>query len=377
MAVSGLESHIGASSETLNNALEDLGKDKYNVKDNADSAARRWLDAQQQQHGSPQQAGDVHPFFAFEPQLESTSTFTSQYPSLPDPDPTSGWNTIAHAHQMPSPPNSVASPPSSWPPFGYQQQPPVHNILTDIYPDTRFQYGQNTPPDDEFNNVFTSTEQPESPSNPNDHSLSASEKKRKRYSASTSSKDSPSKRSRKYGRSTDSSNGQAPSGVEEVRRSKFLERNRIAASKCRQKKKEWTQNLENRAREQAKENQSLRMMLDSLRDEMLFLKTEMLKHTTCSCEEIQVWVKSGAGSLVTSPIVKAEHSPINSAPTSRRGSFSSRGSECHIEESTSPHHQASQPTKSPELQKLEGLLMNQLVHDTSDRGIANTLQAAM
>ncbi|KAL8942994.1 MAG: hypothetical protein Q9216_001350 [Gyalolechia sp. 2 TL-2023] len=375
MAVSGLEPRAGVSSEILN-GVEDLGKDKYINSDNAGFAARRWLD-EQQHHGNPEQADDVHPLFAFEPQLEFIPTSTSQYPSLPELHSPPGWNTVAH--QMPSPPNSAASPPSSWPPFGYQQQQPVHNILTDIYPDTKVQYGQSTPPDDDFNNVFTSTEQPQPipGANANDRSQSASEKKRKRNSASTSSKGSPPKRSRKYVRSADSSNGQDPSGVQEIRRSKFLERNRIAASKCRQKKKEWTHNLENRARELAKENQSLRMMLDSLRDEMLFLKTEMLKHTTCGCEEIQGWAKSGAGSLATSPVIKAEHSPINSAPTSRRGSFSSRGgSENHNDEPTAPHHQASQPPKSPEMQKLEGLLINQLARDTSDQGMANILQAA-
>lgn len=253
----------------------------------------------------------------------------------------------------------------------------MHNILTDIYPNTGLQYGQNTPPDDEYNNnVFASIEQPQAMPTHNCHSPSTAEKKRKRHSASTASKDAPPKRSRKYGRSIDSSNGQAPSGVEEVRRSKFLERNRIAASKCRQKKKEWTQNLENRARELAKENQSLRMMVESLRDEMLFLKTEMLKHTTCSCVDIQGWVSSGAGSHATSPRIKTEHSPINSAPTSRRGSFSSGGGAFHDDETTSPHHQPLRSSKSPEMQKLEGLLLDQLVHDTSDQGIANTLQAA-
>ncbi|KAL9023866.1 MAG: hypothetical protein Q9196_006920 [Gyalolechia fulgens] len=362
MALSCLESHIGPSSETVNNLWDDLGKDKYKDKDSASSDARRWLVAQQQ-HGSPQQAGDVHPFFAFEPQLESTSAFPSQYPFLPEPDPTPAWNTIAH-QMPPSPPYSAASPPSPWPPCGYQQQPAVHNILTDIYLDTKVQYGQNTPPDDEFNDVFASIEQPQTPSNSNDPSLSASEKKRKRHSASTGSKDSPPKRSRKYCRSTDSSNGPVPSAVEEVRRSKFLERNRVAASKCRQKKKEWTQNLESRARELAKQNQSLRMMLDSLRDETLFLKNEMLKHATCGCEEIQSWVKSGAGSVAISP--------IDSAPTSRRGSFS----EHHCEEPTSSHQQASSPTQSPELQELEDLLMNRLVHERSDPSIEETSEAA-
>ncbi|KAL8839878.1 MAG: hypothetical protein Q9170_001558 [Blastenia crenularia] len=365
MAVPVLQSpssHLRSTSQTLPSGLEDLCKDGYSIKD---TAARRWLDAQQQP-GNNQQGDGVDPFFEFEPSIESTSPFVQQYPSLPEADLTPGWDAIQP--QMLSPPHSASSPPPSWPPFGYQQP---HNILTDIYPDTRTQYGQNTPPDESFDDLFPSTDQPQVPTNGND------EKKRKRQPASNGSKASPTKRSRKYGRSVDSSNGQVPSGAEEVRRSKFLERNRIAASKCRQKKKEWTQNLENRGRELQKEHQSLKMMMESLRDERLFLKNEMLKHTTCGCEQIQGWVKSSAASLATSPIIKTEHSPIHSPPTSRRGSFSSSsGNGYHDEGSTSPHPKAAQRSKSPELQNLEVLLMDQLVHDTSDQGIANMLQAA-
>ncbi|KAL8720040.1 MAG: hypothetical protein Q9225_003033 [Loekoesia sp. 1 TL-2023] len=363
-------SDIRALSEIFSNRVEDLGRDQYNEKNNGPSSARLWLDAQQQQ-GNSQPADDGQSFFDFEPQIGSASPFAPHYPSLPDANLTPGWNAISP--QMPSPPHSATSPPPSWAPFQYQRQPSVHNILTDIYPDTKVQYGQNTPPDDDFQDLFTSTEQLQ---NPNEQSPSASEKKRKRPSAPTDSKASPPKRFRKYGRSVDSSNGQAPSGAEEVRRSKFLERNRIAASKCRQKKKEWTQNLENRARELQKENQSLRMMLDSLRDEMLFLKGEMLKHTTCGCEQIQCWVKSSAGSLAASPVIKTEHSPINSAPASRRGSFSSRDSGFHDDGPTSPDQKASRRSESPDLRNLEGLLIDQLAHDTSDQGIINQLQVA-
>ncbi|KAI4127369.1 MAG: hypothetical protein LQ338_003245 [Usnochroma carphineum] len=359
--------HLGAPCDAFSIGAQDPSKHKYNAHSNDSSAARQWLEAQQKSSSS-QQADDGQSFFDFEPSVQSASPFAPQYPSLPDADLTPGWNTIAF--QIPSPPNSATTPPPSWPPFQYQQPPPVHNILTDIYPDTKVQYGQNTPPDEEFYNLF-SNEQLHNPNGTDGQSLPATEGKRKRSSTSNESKASPAKRPRKYGRSVGSSNAQLMSSAEEVRRHKFLERNRIAASKCRQKKKEWTQNLENRARELQKNNQSLRMVLDSLRDEMLFLKGEMLKHTTCGCEQIRGWVKTKAGSLDQSPIIKTEHSPINSAPSSRRGSVSS-----HSQEATSPEQEAVQRSSSPETQKLEGLLLDQLVHDTSDRGIASTLQAA-
>ena len=364
-------SHLANASDTFSNRLEDANKATCSIEDTDLSAAQRWLEAQQQNVNS-QTPGDTQSFFDFEPQVDS-APFAPQYPSLPDANLTPGWNTISP--QMPSPPASATSPPSSWPPFRYHQPPPVHNILTDISPDTKMQYGQNTPPDEEFQDLFAAEEHSHIPPKPDPQPSLGSAKKRKRQSGSIDSKTSAPKRSRKYGRSVDSSSGQAPSGAEEVRRSKFLERNRIAASKCRQKKKEWTQNLENRARELQKGNQSLRMVLDSLRDEMLFLKGEMLKHTTCGCEEIQGWVKSSADSYATSPVIKTEHSPINSAPASRRGSVGSPDSGYYDEQPTSPEQHLPRRSKSPDTRNLEGLLLDQLVHDTSDRGISQSLQA--
>ncbi|KAI4243326.1 MAG: hypothetical protein L6R40_003498 [Gallowayella cf. fulva] len=352
-------SHLGPISDTFPVVMEDVLKDNLSVsvKDSRPSSARRWLDAQQH-HSNNEQGSESQSFFDFEPQTDVASAFPSQYPSLPDNDLTSGWNAISR--QVPSPPLSAASPPSPWPPFQYQQPPPVHNILTDIYPDTRIQHGQNTPPDDEFSDLFASVEQPSG------GGKQESNGKRKQQPTSSDAKShSPSKRSRKNGRSSNSSSGQGPSSVEDVRRSKFLERNRVAASKCRQKKKEWTQNLENRARELQKENHSLRAMIDSMREEMLFIKGEMLKHSTCDCEQIQGWMKSNPNSLATSPLIKAEQSPINSPPASRSGSIDTNG-----HEHSSPRH-----SKSPQLQNLENLLITQLVHDTSDEGIERTLQA--
>ncbi|KAL8813391.1 MAG: hypothetical protein Q9200_000289 [Gallowayella weberi] len=354
----------GAIPEAFPGGMDDVIKSNMSRRDGVNLSAKSWLDAQQPQ-GNNQQVDEAQSFFDFEPQLDCPSPFVSQYPTLPDVDSTPGWSSVNH--QVPSPPHSATSPPSPWPPFKYQQPPPVHNILTDIYPDSRVQHGQNTPPDDEFSNLFAL------PYQASGGGEEEQEKKRKRQSTSSDTKNSsPPKRSRKNGRSLNASNGQALSSAEEVRRSKFLERNRVAASKCRQKKKEWTQNLENRARDLQKENQSLRIMIDSMREEMLFIKSEMLKHTTCGCEEIQCWAKSHADSLPTSPVIKAEHSPISSPPASREGSVSTAADETHDQGDSSPNQGCS---KSPEMEVLENLLRSGLGHDTSDQGIEKTLQA--
>ena len=84
---------------------------------------------------------------------------------------------------------------------------------------------------------------------------------------------------------------------EDEKRNKFLERNRLAASKCRMKKKEWTNNLEDRARDAQVENKQMRMIVDSLRQEVLYLKGEVLKHTDCECTGIREYLAREATQL--------------------------------------------------------------------------------
>lgn len=62
------------------------------------------------------------------------------------------------------------------------------------------------------------------------------------------------------------------------RHEQSLERNRLAASRCRQKKKEGTQRLETRFREQAQKKRQLEGDITGLRSEVLGLKNEILKH---------------------------------------------------------------------------------------------------
>jgi hypothetical protein len=81
-------------------------------------------------------------------------------------------------------------------------------------------------------------------------------------------------------------------GISEDKRERFLERNRLAASKCRQKKKTWTNNLEQRARELASERQMLATHVAVLRNELLELKCKCLEHTSCECEQIREYLKN-------------------------------------------------------------------------------------
>ena len=338
------------------------------------SRAQQWLDAQQQQ--PIDRNNNSRSFFEFEPsEVSADSSSAQNNPNMSDIGLTSIWDNTPR--QMPSPPQSALDPPASWQSFQYQQAP-SHNILTDIYPDTPMQYGQTTPPDDGFPNLFEPPPRNPSQELATQEPNAAGPKRRKRTSTLADPRAAPAKRSRKNYKSTCTSAAQqqAAPTAEDVRRSKFLERNRVAASKCRQKKKEWTQNLESRARDLQKHNSSLRMMVDSLRDEILFLKGELLKHTNCDCEQIQVFLRSSAGPLESSPCIKAEQSPINSPPESRRGSVSTMEFDARDDESTTAARLGSEHAISSDNGDLEALLLDQLVHDTSDRGIANAVQAA-
>lgn len=138
----------------------------------------------------------------------------------------------------------------------------MHDILTDIYYDTRVQFGY-TPQDNTSPGIITALAQDEEPNN------------RKKRSPTADNTKSSSRV--EYSRKNRCSHGQTSMSVEDVRRSK-LHRNRIAASKCRRKKKQWIQGLERRARELQTENHSLRMTLDSMRDELISIKSGTLYH---------------------------------------------------------------------------------------------------
>jgi hypothetical protein len=90
--------------------------------------------------------------------------------------------------------------------------------------------------------------------------------------------------------------GEAPE-VAEAKRQRFLERNRVAASKCRQKKKAWMQDLENDAREAQNVSKQLRACVGVLKEEVLQLKNELLKHNTCECVPIRQYLSNEATRL--------------------------------------------------------------------------------
>ncbi|MCJ1475109.1 hypothetical protein MMC13_003769 [Lambiella insularis] len=69
--------------------------------------------------------------------------------------------------------------------------------------------------------------------------------------------------------------------TDEEKRKNFLERNRVAALKCRQRKKQWLANLQAKVEIFSSENDALSAQVTQLREEILNLKTILIAHKDC------------------------------------------------------------------------------------------------
>ncbi|KAI1321032.1 hypothetical protein EDD11_008613 [Mortierella claussenii] len=100
---------------------------------------------------------------------------------------------------------------------------------------------------------------------------------------STSSSDSPDSSSSNQSRKHGSPDDESP----EAKRQKFLERNRMAASKCREKKRLQTLKTIADADAITARNQALHESLEELQEEVRTLKNQILCHRDCGCDVIQ------------------------------------------------------------------------------------------
>jgi hypothetical protein len=79
----------------------------------------------------------------------------------------------------------------------------------------------------------------------------------------------------------------------EEKRKKFLERNRLAASRCRQKKKEKMQAMQRENEETVQENLRLRSFIQQMELEMQELKQMLLMHNgSCDCSDIKQFIRN-------------------------------------------------------------------------------------
>jgi len=86
--------------------------------------------------------------------------------------------------------------------------------------------------------------------------------------------------------------------TDEEKRKNFLERNRVAALKCRQRKKQWLANLQTKVEIYTTENDSLNQQVQALRQEVVSLKTILLAHKDCPVTQSQgLTAMSGMGGM--------------------------------------------------------------------------------
>lgn len=85
---------------------------------------------------------------------------------------------------------------------------------------------------------------------------------------------------------------------DDSRRDRFLERNRIAASKCRQKKKVWVHDLEGTKQELENHNNSLHHEHNALVSELTRMKNMLMSHASCHDPNIDQWIDNEARRFV-------------------------------------------------------------------------------
>uniref|UniRef100_A0A8C9LAQ5 Cyclic AMP-dependent transcription factor ATF-7 n=1 Tax=Pavo cristatus TaxID=9049 RepID=A0A8C9LAQ5_PAVCR len=104
------------------------------------------------------------------------------------------------------------------------------------------------------------------------------------------------------------------------RRQRFLERNRAAASRCRQKRKLWVSSLEKKAEELTTQNIQLSNEVTLLRNEVAQLKQLLLAHKDCPVTALQKktqgYLESPKESLepTGSPAPVIQHSSVSASP---------------------------------------------------------------
>ncbi|TKA78348.1 hypothetical protein B0A49_01230 [Cryomyces minteri] len=203
---------------------------------------------------------------------------------------------------MPMYPVHHTPPGQTWKREQEREISPLDILYTRRSTGTREEYGQYTPPDDESSDVGHKAA-PSKEAGFVDGRRRTAEKRRSDATPPSTGESNrevpPSKRRRGSKVAIKSEEPEDPE--DGVKRDRFLERNRLAAAKCRQKKKVWTEGLEERGRNAQAQNTFLRAEIANLRNELMSLKGMVLTHVeaNCGCTRIREYV--GQAANVISP----------------------------------------------------------------------------
>lgn len=94
---------------------------------------------------------------------------------------------------------------------------------------------------------------------------------------------------------------------EESKRKKFLERNRVAADKCRQNRKKWIDDLQAKAHFFGADNTAKKASVEELEQEIMQLRSMLFIHSRgCNKEDVVNWVEQEARRVKHDACVKME-----------------------------------------------------------------------
>ncbi|KAG8408487.1 hypothetical protein J3459_017567 [Metarhizium acridum] len=110
------------------------------------------------------------------------------------------------------------------------------------------------------------------------------------------------------------------------RRQRSLEKNRVAASKCRKRKKQWTENLEQKKSGLESVHAELQSEYMELLQETSELKNFLISHASCQDPNIDIWIKNEASKYVRNLHNASRVHSMHSIPSQDGDAFTSRHS---------------------------------------------------
>ncbi|KAM6979241.1 cyclic AMP-dependent transcription factor ATF-2 isoform 3-T3 [Tautogolabrus adspersus] len=146
------------------------------------------------------------------------------------------------------------------------------------------------------------------------------------------------------------------------KRRKFLERNRAAASRCRQKRKVWVQSLEKKADDLNSVNGQLQNEVTLLRNEVAQLKQLLLAHKDCPVTALQ----KKSGYHISDKDESCEEMSVPSSPQNEAIQHSSVSTSNGVSSSSSTNPSVSTPSSAT------NTTSNQSTEESERRGAAQT-----
>lgn len=143
------------------------------------------------------------------------------------------------------------------------------------------QFGQITPPDDAVTEFAPKPTTAESAASQAAERAKSDKSERARNAANQRHAKTKKMRKDSQPSNPDDSDGE---GETSDKKEKYREKNRLAAAKCRAKKKENIEDIEVKHRKLSAMNSSLKKQVQDLRGELTGLRTHALNHQDCNCQ---------------------------------------------------------------------------------------------